>query len=100
MNYELAKELKDSGYKMLKSKDYNMDECPFPWGQFKYTDDEIYLYPTLSELIKACGHLFFQLTKGSGELWYAEGDTEEYPKYTAFSPEEAVAKLWLAINNK
>lgn len=29
MNYNLAKELKDAGFKLKKSKDFNMIECPF-----------------------------------------------------------------------
>lgn len=90
----------------MNNSNYEFIEQIYKDGTFKSSipvtkANEKYLsLPPLSELIKGCGDLFFQLTKGSGDLWYAEGDTEDYPKYTAFTPEDAVAKLWLAINTK
>ncbi len=78
MNYELAKELKDAG---------------LVW------DSDNADYPTLSELIEACGIYFGALERavsekeitwlcgGLNHAFIAKGDT----------PEEAVARLWLAL---
>lgn len=82
MTYELAKQLKDAG-----------------WGGifFNTIDKEYQGLPTLSELIEACGDGWkFQLTRAI-EGWHCkmrgcEGNGQ--------SPEEAVAKLWLALNSK
>lgn len=90
MNYDLAKELEDAGFgtgvthiEMMRS------------------EKETY-YPTLTELIKACGgHAKFKLSWvqkfGTWKAMIADigathaiGDT----------PEEAVARLWLAVNKR
>jgi hypothetical protein len=85
MKYELAKELKDAGFPGIV-----LCDCHEP--------SKVLDAPTLSELIEACGERFFSLqTSGKGGPgWYsiatgmvtAEGTT----------PEEAVARLWLALN--
>lgn len=92
MTYELAKELKDVGYKM----DYNLDDfCDFD----KRTAD---INLDLNELIKDCGSAFIELAQGEnadGTTWSAEA----YPVgtiETGNTPEEAVAKLWITLNTK
>lgn len=94
MNYELAKELKEAGFR-----------------------NDIYLYedtkevgnaPTLEELIKACGDKFRKLTLHSENekhplmIWHATPNQHTSLKFKqgvrGKTPEEAVARLWLAIN--
>ena len=125
MNYALAKQLKDVGYKQeglwgicfLPEKESHsnsgvryvrrMHYRTFPWKShksFTYGGYEPIVLPTLSELILACGDRFERLERineklspgfKNGDKWQAMGYREiEY----ADSPEEAVAKLWLALN--
>ena len=102
MKYELAKELKDAGFKQ------NTDKA----GQFDYIDkngnrgnlnaDESFYCPTLSELIEACG-VFSSLTKSPRGTWYcarSEGSVEMVVGDEYSTPEEAVANLWLELNKK
>lgn len=108
--YELAKQLKDAGFpqgdnfeevtmegakaSLLESKRRAMDE---------YGKESVH-YPTLSELISACGDKFGRIERTkmpSGIIvWNA---FESYPHTLPISmsystPEIAVSKLWLAIN--
>lgn len=107
MNYELAKELKDAGFPQMDNTDYFYRK--YPTGEYhRYTSallseieagtDRI-ACPALSELIAACGQDFERLQYRAGnKLWLASGtDTITTPKKT---PEEAVARLWLALNKK
>jgi hypothetical protein len=100
MNYNLAKQLKDNG---------------FPQKE-KRTGDVISIdgleqpdYPTLSELIEACGDEIGLLPaageqKKEGMKWWAmsEPGGETYYEYAlsgyGLTPEEAVAKLWIELN--
>jgi len=91
MDYELALELKNAGFKIRKS-------C--------FCDDEScihMIFPTLSELIEACGKYvnLFQLEDGWGAHWSKEsmGGTFEF-KASGSTIEEAVARLWLELNKK
>lgn len=96
MNYELAKQLKDMGFpnqfsSALRTKDKG------GWGYGKDSAQDGVYYPTLSELIEACGEQFYALhnmTIG----WTAETLWDGARiKVTGETPEEAVAKLWLAL---
>ena len=89
MTYELAKELKDVGF-------------PFIWN---YEPEALRFreYPTLSELIEACiGEYWFSLVELKPHAWRAEGKTLELKvlREVGKTPEEAVAKLYLALNKK
>lgn len=91
MKYELAKQLKEAGYK-----------APYARTEQYYSDVNI---PTLSELIEACGDKFYALNKLGNpfpnEDWCAEGETlPDSMDFTGSTPEEAVAKLWLELNKK
>lgn len=95
MTYELAKQLKDAGYKLKLS--HGPDDLR---GVIR-VDETWYLIPSLSELIEACGDRFVILTRidrfgQSVEQWIAIGTHHEERK--GFTPEEAVAHLWLALN--
>ena len=98
MNYKLAKELKDAGF-------------PVEWFIFSWR------YPTLSELIEACGDEFLELLKGyrtakdypfvGWKAWSTseaakkrDNDDDGYIAGRGKTPEEAVARLWLALNKK
>lgn len=95
MNYELAKELKDAGFKYKTiTHDENKRKLP-----------------TLSELIEACGDGLHSIRrgqwKGRGNWMASRDDVDEVgnsfpvePVGTGKTPEEAVAKLWLALNKK
>ena len=113
--YELAKELKDSGF-------------PQTWheGMSFYLEGELVeegcedhghdhdskkgvKIPALSELIEACGEDFRQLARivhtqeaKSGMRWKADAKKTKTTNHSAFgaTPEEAVARLWLALSKK
>ena len=97
MDYELAKELKDAGY---PEPNPNLGRGLWAAGDFKETG--VYL-PTLPELIEACGDGFDTLYRTNGR-WYAIGYTRvkridiDGIELDCNSPEEAVARLWLALN--
>jgi len=101
MNYELAKELKDAGFP--QDGHFGIDAV----GTVGCIGDHpaklplIVKAPTLSELIEACGERSFILnaarTRGHRNSWYAEAGGVEAIGPT---PEEAVARLWLALNKK
>jgi hypothetical protein len=57
-----------------------------------------YYCPALSDLLKACGPRFARLSIVK-DIWFAQCDE---PETTAMgqSPEEAVGRLWLALNGK
>lgn len=89
MNYELAKELKDAGFR-----------------------PDIYLYevtrevgnaPTLEELIEACGDQFYSLVFALDNDWRAFSEKDQWNTVATAdgkTPTEAVARLWLALNKK
>ena|SRR3990167_1854722 len=105
MKYELAKKLKDAGFRQDTkfgiwegATDYLLlEECPKTWGN-------TIACPTLSELIEACGTKVFHLriVGRNGVMleniyWEAKGEKELIGE--GKSPEEAVANLWLKLNN-
>lgn len=75
-------------------------------AQFPYKDPSVivpdwnenfFVVPTLSELIEACGKGFIYLAQNDDySEWKSCGDGLE--ERTGKTPEEAVAKLWLALN--
>lgn len=93
MTYELAKELKDGGFP---------SEC---WEITSLVGAKVEaMTPTLSELIEACGEGRLLLercydTAKSGldvvEYWIAQ---QGMNREQGATPEEAVARLWLALN--
>jgi len=95
MKYDLALRLKNAGFPQR--------EMGGMWNfAFKYFKVEQVYFPTLSELIEACGEKFFRVSHSKntdGTTWDAEswvsGDIE-----TGNSPEEAVAELWLALEEE
>lgn len=117
MNYELAKQLKDMGFPQYpkhvglynkKEMDESMDRCIIKSGGVVQP-----IKPTLSELIEACGGKFHSVQRRFGHIgasmgqpnpvWWSAKDTsmdESQVGETGSTPEEAVARLWLALNQK
>jgi hypothetical protein len=109
MNYELAKELKDAGFPQPNTN-------PNLTGKILFNPDKastaswIAYAPTLSELIEACGDRLDDLSRmhhfDSEKKWGASAYSCEECGFTGTfitrgaTPEEAVARLWLALNKK
>lgn len=105
ISYELAEKLKEAGFPMVLSDTdilYKQTKCP-----------------TLSELIEACGDGFGSLErceeyeylegklKNQKIVWIVESTKTLRDKYPGSfkemildTPEEAVANLWLKLNEK
>jgi len=92
MNYELAKELKEAGFPQGDITENHHIE----------TDEkhEIVKFPTLEELIEACGDSIariWRIKEGSGfPKWCATG-TNDFLDEMGDTPAEAVARLWLSL---
>jgi len=67
--------------------------------------------PELSDLILACGDLFYSLERSNSSAWRAQSYATKQEHHgerarligmrvDAASAEEAVARLWLALNSK
>lgn len=82
LNYKLAKKLKEAGFP--QRKEYRVPKTRIT-------------QPTLTELIAACGDRFGCLIK-AGDKWRAY-DFNGMPNTDDKTPEEAVAKLWLKLQN-
>lgn len=73
---------------------------------FAYKEPILYAVPVLSFLIKECGNNFLNLQLNMANCedkdWLAEGALQGssiLDRGTGDSPEEAVARLWIALNN-
>lgn len=91
MEYEIALALRLAGFKFERLWQGGVG---FAFGD----DDFLYVPPNLSELVRACGPRFDMLAlRSAGEgAWEARGEDISSHGTT---PEEAVARLWLALNN-
>ena len=114
MNYKLAKKLKDAGFPQqefdfAKNK---VEEAPNDIAPYKWAYP-----PTLSELLEACGDKFESLSYvypksedttntewlEKGGRWCAVAMEQGFTTIAdtnGFTPEEAVANLWLELNKK
>jgi len=93
MNYELAKQLKDAGFPRDIKNGFL-----FPYASDD-TREKLY-FPTLSELVEACGKEFGHLNLSDAPLPWLTFDRTEVIYRAGATMEEAVANLWLALNNK
>jgi hypothetical protein len=106
MNYELSKKLKDKGFPEPVHCDCNYSQL-----------NGGYYAPSLSELIEACGEKFESIERYMPEekmpwrAFMSDDAFEEYSKeYPCIkeccgyeigdTPEEAVARLWLSLQEK
>jgi hypothetical protein len=97
MNYELTKKLKDAGFKQEGNGIYDTLFSKIN-ASLGVTRENVY-YPTLSELIEACGDELWSMTK-HGDAWqtnFVDGIGGETAGHTL---EAAVAHLWLKLNKK
>lgn len=114
MKYELAKELKDAGFPQAESGpmywctdggERTYSKICKPYSKATCGDHERIKFPTLSELIKACGDRFWRLEMFISALdnsytFIATAHPVEGASGKGASPEKAVAKLCLAIQPK
>jgi hypothetical protein len=84
MNYELAKQLKDKGF----PKDI----------RFNRLFGHVWNPPTLSELIKACGYVDLVVRNNHSRASQIVGSMDIATEVGS-TPEEAVARLWLALHS-
>lgn len=98
IDYELAKGLKEAGFPGITLPD--REECLSEGEPSYHTPAPV--YPTLSELIEACGGDFGGMSRSKNGAWIAysiQASTLE-DSVDGDTPDEAVARLWLALNNK
>ena len=117
MTYELAKQLKDAGYpqetefyfapKLTRfngANDHNWDGESMTRMLGSYEGLLKVACPSLSELIEKCGEDFGELKKQTRDGWsctpsrFIGFDNLRFQNHS--NPKEAVAELWLVINNK
>jgi hypothetical protein len=101
MTYELAKQLKERGFPQdSQFKTIDRQHCP-PASNFNTAQEMIdatVFLPSLSELIEACGTPF-RLTSYTNGVWNASDKiTSDGIMTHGDTPDEAVAKLWLALH--
>lgn len=103
MNYELAKELKDAGFPQGTKVISNAKKCENP-NCLKGHDAFCHSAypPTLEELIEACGYKFYSLVYAMDNDWrcFSERDGDYVNTADGKTPTEAVARLWLALNQQ
>lgn len=87
MTYEIAKKIKDAGFPISGYCIEDFCDCGYE-----------HRLPTLSELIEACGDGFGSIGR-SGDLWQVSDYSFKINLYEYESPEEAVANLWLELQN-
>ena len=118
IDFELAKELKDAGFPQEKTafvfyivKTGNAEPVHLlrvRYGLSGYSDKEVlgcFDAPTLEELIEACGREFYSLVheisrKGEWRTFSTPDDQNTIAVQYSSTPEEAVARMWLALNKK
>jgi hypothetical protein len=101
ISYALAKQLKDVGFPQTSDHPHNAY-----YGKSGGWPDTVFI-PTPSELIEACAPDFDHLVNKRGYpidgRWWAVSHTREdangnNPEACGSTAEDAVAKLWLALN--
>jgi hypothetical protein len=112
MNIELAQELKEAGYPQEVNLFYWITRPGGKRSVIYGVPDELgklqipkgaksFAAPMLSELIEACGDGFEALSKRDESEWLAiskVGLLDKSQGRLGKTPEEAVARLWLALN--
>lgn len=118
MTYELVLKLKESGFpqKIVSCNCcefvewYDESECVWNSMELKFDgwEDKIYI-PTLLEMIKACNsngntftglHHDISLPENNWKATAFNNSKDIYRYYMSSNPEQTVAGLWLALNEK
>jgi len=99
LSYEICKELKEAGYPQKRESCIGYAKEDGAMWMAQHRNDVLYL-PTLSELISECGDEIISLHfKSSGRSWVEYFGATTVLKTKLYStPEEAVARLYLALN--
>jgi len=116
MDIELARELRDAGFSNIQDVQHRQgreflapDGLVFVYSLGQIAPSEDWFIPTLEELIEACAEDFDSMYRSSNGSWLAasvtcaDGDAlglQRQKGESKDSPEEAVARLWLALNKK
>jgi hypothetical protein len=100
ISYDLAKQLKDAGFPQNLDGNRQLNGQPMrhhSHGSARDCDEGCVYVPTLEELVEACNTTFSIYIEGHGA-----DATEAGSEITGSgdTPTEAVAKLWLALNDK
>lgn len=102
MTSELAEQLKEAGFPqtITDPMTYFYNGANFGWSEGEDQPTSYLKIPTLSELIEACGDNFTEVAKVTHKdfQWIAFDRFHNGGK--GKTPEEAVAKLWLALNKQ
>jgi len=107
LDYSTCRALKDAGFPQeVEGSDqpiyyYNNQVTIYKKASFTSSSaltNDHYKIPTLSELIEAIGDKFEYLWRDPMGTWKAES-TELIPEVFGSTPEESVARLYLAINS-
>lgn len=104
MEYKLAKQLKDAGFPQFNGDGSLKGNYQFPDGVTladKNMGEKAVFFPTLSELIEACGDDFDDLRRhvDNGVVSWSAREWEMGGRYGEGSTaEEATAKLYLALH--
>jgi hypothetical protein len=107
ISYELALELQEAGWPQDVGMRPVSSEKLNTYSELLEAEKEP-VFPTLSQLIEACGDRFhslgLRLPKGNKPVpkWHVASQTPASFTHEAMAdtPEEAVARLWLALNKK
>ncbi len=103
MKYELAKKMKDAGFPFNEwfLEEHSGQSSTLQW------ENKDWQFPTLSELIEACGSDFHCLVHNTnagidceGNFWSVGRDSLVKNWVNGATPEETVANFWLEINKK
>lgn len=103
MTYEIAKRLDDAGFPFRPCPDSSRCEGSQVLRFAGTNGDRMYFSPTITDLIEACGKDFAFLARGDdGSEWKATAVSfmrigERIVSAHGSTAEEAVAKLWLAL---
>lgn len=120
MTHELAKSLKNAGFPIMQKPFDNIGKPNREMMRLSDIESEWFFIPTLSELIEACegkwGQRFRWLKNNKENGWHAQArpmhpKSKDYPDSPieklisdpvgkGKTPEEAVANLWLALQEK
>ena len=114
MKLELAKELRDAGFSNIQDVQHRQgreflapDGHVFVYSLGQIAPSEDWFIPTLDELIEACAGDFDSMYRSADGSWlaasgtYDDGDADGLQRRkgeSKDSPEEAVARLWLALH--
>lgn len=109
ISYELAKQLNDASFPftacgVLNSYSGDIPVCSLCGQKGFLFHGKHYAFPTLSELIEACGNGFRELKRAimvnTKKPVFRAVDNKNLSTYPFPTPEEAVANLWLELNKK